>query len=348
MSKTAENRLSAFAGSGFWVGRFGAGSLIAVLLLLVVEAWLHSDSFLYQYRSVFAAGRAMDKVIYVEKERPNLLIAGNSRIDNGIDPKILTENSSVLAASFNLGVPGINMRALYGIFKRFADKDIFSSGGVNAVLIGLDETMFQSVDALGYSVVFGDREKLLEYGEWKELLASWIRLWGYSDSLKGLREPAKLERFIKATCSVVEPVGGAASEYHGYRANYGSKFQNAEQVRMQMAGTKEPPDPTEVAYLWNLLDLLEDQNISVAIVFPPLLNRNVLFLSPEEPEAGPYIKIMDQLRDRGLPIIALGLGDEKYPYEFSNPGHLNDIGAKKYTKVLSAMLKQVWVTHSGM
>ena len=342
--------LSVFVKSQFWAGRPGAGSVVAFLLLLAFEVWLHNDAFLYKYRSVFAAGRAMDKVIYIEKERPNFLIAGNSRIDNGIDPKILAENNNVYASAFNLGVPGINMRALHGIFMRFANKGILNEGGIKNVLIGLDETMFQPTDDLGYSVIFADRWKLFQYGKWKDLLASWVRLWGYSDSLKRLREPAKFERFIRASYSAIEPVGGAASVYRGYRANHGSKFQDAEQVRMQMAGTKDPPDLTEVAYLWDLIDLLESQHVSIAIVFPPLLNRNVRFLSPEseDPEADPYFKIANKLRERGLPIIALGFNNKKLPDEFSNPGHLNDRGAKKYTKILSDKLNKIWPANSGI
>lgn len=66
--------------------RPGLGLLIGMLLLGAVEVWLHSDHFLYRFRSVFAAGRAMDKVRFVESSPPEVLILGNSRADNGFAP----------------------------------------------------------------------------------------------------------------------------------------------------------------------------------------------------------------------------------------------------------------------
>ncbi len=97
---------------------FGAGTLFAFLLLLMVELWLHTDSFLFRYRSVFAAGRAMDKILYIEKNVPATIILGNSRVDNGFDPKTLKINTNALSNGivFNLGIPGANARFFYDLF----------------------------------------------------------------------------------------------------------------------------------------------------------------------------------------------------------------------------------------
>ena len=48
----------------------GLGVAFALLLLLVPEAMLHTDGFFYRYRAIFAAGRAMDKLHYVESIVP--------------------------------------------------------------------------------------------------------------------------------------------------------------------------------------------------------------------------------------------------------------------------------------
>jgi len=69
----------------------GLGAAFALFLLLVPEAMLHTDGFFYRYRAVFAAGRAMDKLRYVEATVPTLLIVGNSRVDNGFDPGAIAD-----------------------------------------------------------------------------------------------------------------------------------------------------------------------------------------------------------------------------------------------------------------
>jgi len=68
-------------GKSFWV---------AALIILCVELALHSESIMHRYRSVFAVGRAIDKLHYVERHPPRLLFIGNSRIDNGIDPRAIS------------------------------------------------------------------------------------------------------------------------------------------------------------------------------------------------------------------------------------------------------------------
>lgn len=40
----------------------GKGVLTALLILLGLEFYLHNEDFLHRYRSVFATGRAADKI----------------------------------------------------------------------------------------------------------------------------------------------------------------------------------------------------------------------------------------------------------------------------------------------
>ena len=188
----------------------GVGAAFALLLLLVPEAMLHTDGFFYRYRAVFATGRAMDKLHYVEAIVPTLLIVGNSRVDNGFDPgaiagRLGAENRGRM---FNFGLPGSDTRTLFGLLTRLDRKGLLGPSRIEAVVIGLDEGYLQPADALGYEVFFADRATMLEKGEYRDLARSLARLWGYSDNLKELREPAKLERFIRASRDSVEPIGG--------------------------------------------------------------------------------------------------------------------------------------------
>jgi hypothetical protein len=64
------------------------------------------------------------------------------------------------------------------------------------VLIGLDATLFSPDDELNYVVFFADRWEMAAAGEYKDLLASVFRLWGYSTNLKGLREPSRMREAL--------------------------------------------------------------------------------------------------------------------------------------------------------
>ena len=236
----------------------GLGVAFALLLLLVVEAVLHTDAFILRYRAVFAAGRAMDKLRYVESNAPKLLIVGNSRVDNGLDPRTIAVHlgADKAVSIFNLGLPGSDTRTLFGLLTRLDRQRMLGVSGIEAVVIGLDEGYLRPADGLGYEVYFADRGTMLAAGEYRDLLRSLVRLWGFSDNLKELREPAKLERFIQASRESIEPIGGGAARFAGYRAGFGG-LQDATQIGAQEAGSKEPPDPVRIDYLNRSLDLLQ-------------------------------------------------------------------------------------------
>jgi len=112
----------------------GRGAIFSLVLLLLCELVLHSDKFLLMYRSVFAAGRLMDKVFVIEHFPVQLLLLGNSRVDNGFDPMILQQKTGMTA--FNLGVPGANAEILYGIVKRLAEREQFNEKAITHVVLG--------------------------------------------------------------------------------------------------------------------------------------------------------------------------------------------------------------------
>lgn len=327
----------------------GLGVAFALLLLLVVEAVLHTDAFILRYRAVFAAGRAMDKLRYVESNAPKLLIVGNSRVDNGLDPRTIAVHlgADKAVSIFNLGLPGSDTRTLFGLLTRLDRQRMLGVSGIEAVVIGLDEGYLRPADGLGYEVYFADRGTMLAAGEYRDLLRSLVRLWGFSDNLKELREPAKLERFIQASRESIEPIGGGAARFAGYRAGFGG-LQDATQIGAQEAGSKEPPDPVRIDYLNRSLDLLQARRVRVAIVYPPLLNRDVLYLTADDSAAEPYLEVARQLRARGLPLIDLEPGVPRNPAEFINAGHLNDRGAKRFSLLLAERLAALWPDLPGM
>lgn len=323
--------------------RPGRGLLLAALLLLAVEFWLHTDAFLLQFRSVFAAGRAMDKVVYAESTRPPLLILGNSRADNGFDPRTVQRVMALepVRDAFNMGLPGADMKILAGIVDRLDRSSAFVPGGTQYVVVSLDESLVQAVDTLGQEVFFVEASTSWAEGRYQDVLRAAFRLYGYADNLRQLREPAVLQRFVRALHDDVEPVGGAAARHHGYRAGFGG-LQDQQSARLQEAGSVAAPSDANVRQLWRMLDLLAARGVRVAVVFPPLLNREVLYLSPTLAEAAPYIAIATELRRRNIPLVAFDGGPPRDPAEFVNAGHLNDRGAQRYSSLLGEALRKLW------
>lgn len=320
------------------------GLIVALILLMVVEAWLHTDDFLYRYRAVFAVGRAMDKVKYLEATTPHLILAGNSRVDNGFDPiRVGATLGLKRTEAFNLGLPGANARHLEVIFKRLDQAGKLGHGRIEKVVLGLDEAILQADESLGYGVFFSDQQERLNALDFPGALTTTFRLFGYAGNLKELREPEKASRFVLATFRPVEPVGGAAREFQGYRAGFGSgQFQNASQVAQQEEKAMAPPDPKVLQALRRLLNLLEKRGVSLAIVLPPLLQRDVLFLNESLTSAQPYRQIAREIAQRGIPVLALDAGVPRDPLEFINPGHLNDRGAQRYSALLGKKLAALW------
>lgn len=322
-------------------GFAGSGTVLAVLLLLAFEAAFHIDDIVYQYRSVFASARAMDKILHIESNPPALIVAGNSRIDNAINPQVL-HDSGVPHSSFNLGVPGANARILYGMFKRMDSQGLLGAGGIEHVIVGLDESLFQSDDSLGYGVFFADRDALFDNGEYRDLWASTLRCWGYSGNIKQLKEPAKLVKFVEASFKDVDAWGGSAKDNLGFRAASAGEFQAEAQVMLQQAGSMAPPAALVSQYFWDLLDLLQARGVAVGVVFPPILNREVLFVAPDSDNSKPYKEIADRLSRANVEVFNLATGYPRLPQEFANAGHLNEAGAYRYSNILAQKIQQVW------
>jgi hypothetical protein len=313
----------------------GAGFLLALGLLLAVEGLLHSDAVMHRFRGVFAVGRAFDKVLYVESHPPGVLLLGNSRMDNAVDPVTLCRRIDSGLMGFNLGLPGASATALRGIVERLDAGGHFGPARIERVVVSLDEGVLQGGDALGYEIFFADRAWWQD--DWRRYLRTHIHLWGYADNLKHLREPAKLLQFWQSLVKPLEPVGGGAASRLGYRPGFGG-LQDTGQVASQEAGSTRPPDPEVVADFWAIIQLLEKRGVAVAVIFPPLLARPVLYLDPNHSAAAPYLRIRAELAIRGIPMYALAPGETFSPAEFVNAGHLNDRGAQKFSTMLGDAL----------
>jgi len=313
-------------GKSFW---------FAALIILCIELALHSESIMHRYRSVFAVGRATDKLHYVEKHLPGVLFIGNSRIDNGIDPRVISRALGRPASyCFNLGLPGANLLSFHGIIERLNVQGFLSVQGIHAVVLGLDESAFQEDNSLGYVAFFAHRDTLWESGRYQDWLGSYLRLWSYSANLRQLREPDKTLRFIEASIRSIDPVGGAAATYLGYRAGFGAT-QNEAQVARQENAAQQPPSPVVEAFLWSTIELLQSRGVQVFVTIPPLRERPSAFFDPD-PVATPYRALLSRLQHHG--VVVLTTSSDYVPSEFVNAGHLNDRGAQRFSTELGRQL----------
>ena len=317
---------------------------MALLLLLTVELWLHTDAFLLRYRSVFAAGRALDKLRFAEDRCPSVIVVGNSRTDNGFDPRTISHELDLPAGRevFNVGIPGADIRVVAGMLDRLDAVGCLRANLIGHLVLSLDETLVQAIDTLGQDVFFASpTTRMWTDGQYHDAFRAVLRMYGYSANLRQLREPASLQRFLKATVTDVDSVGGGAALHLGYRAGSGA-LQDREAAMRQDAGSLAPPDPVNLHQPWRMLDLLHSRGVQVAVVYPPLLKRDALYLSAATPEGAPYRAIAAELRRRGVPQIQLDAGPPRDPAEFVNAGHLNDQGAQRYSRLLAKSLHRIW------
>jgi hypothetical protein len=323
------------AASSTWRTPF-AGLLIAALLLGAVEACLHSGWFLYRYRSVFAAGRAMDKLLALENRPATVVALGNSRVDNGFHPQVFEQQTGLDA--FNLGLPGAEACNIEGVVTRLAKKGSFGKGRIEQVLFGLDEGFFQRTGGLGYEVFFDRPSRLLEHGRYVDWLRSRVRLWGYTDSLRTLQEPAKLIRFAQASIGDIPSWGGNARDTAGFRAADEVTNQAAERARAQ-ARSQHPAPNNEVLQCFRAsIELLQAEGATVSVFLTPSLRSTNPFAEGTNDPGGPYSRLKQELGARGVSIVEFEVTDLIDGAYFANPGHLNREGAKRFTTALAATL----------
>lgn len=318
-------------GRSFW---------FAVLILLGVELALHSDAVLQRYRSVFAVGRAMDKLQFVEARPPRVLFIGNSRTDNGIDPGAVSQALGQPAAySFNLGLPGTNLLTWHGMVERLSRQHLLGPQGIHTVVLGLDESALQDDNSLGYVGFFADRATLWQAGRYQDWLGSVLRLWSYSGNLRQLREPEKALRLIAASTRQIDPVGGAAAAHLGYRAGFGAA-QDQAQVAQQEDAARQPPSPVTVDFLWRMVDRLQGHGVRIFITIPPLRDRESAFYDSAV-TAAPYRALLAQLQQHGVTLLPTP--DGYVPADFINAGHLRDAGAQRYSVDVGRQLRTLGV-----
>lgn len=318
-------RLPPGLGWAFW---------LALLLTGLVELALHSEAVMFRYRAVFAQGRAYDKLFEVERRPPQILFIGNSRTDNGIDPRAVERVwPGHVLRGFNLGLPGANAIVYHGEIRRLEERGLLGKAAIQTVVLGLDESALQEDNSLGYVSFLADRCALWDAARYRDWLGSHLRLWSYSGNLRQLREPDKALRFVEASVRSLDPVGGSSGLF-----GLSSGFRRGPECGSGgAAGTcgLASPVPAVERFLWQAIDLLQSRGVRVFVTLPPLRDRLSAFVDPR-PEAASYRALLARLRQRGVIVLPTPTGFG--PDDFVNAGHLNDRGAQRYSAELGHQL----------
>lgn len=305
------------------------------MIVLLVECALHSETVLFRYRSVFAVGRALDKIHYVEKHKQGIVFIGNSRTDNGIDPRTVAKNlPGGRASAFNLGLPGANAIVYHGEIRRLEVNGLLGGDAIHTVVLGLDENALWEENTLGYIGFLADRCSLWQAARYHDWFGSFLRLWSYSGNLRDVREVKEMSRFIKATFHRIEPIGGTAETYLGYRAGFGEPPNASEILRRRSIAPKSPSKDVE-AFLWLSVDILQARGVRVFVTILPERHRLSGYFDPSS-HAAPYREVRARLEQRG--VIVLPPPRDYSDSEFINDGHLNDRGAQRYSLELGRQL----------
>jgi len=236
-------------------------------------------------------------------------------------------------------LPGAEACNVEGVIERLADKDMFGPGRIEQVLFGLDDGFFRRVGGLGYEVFFDDRARLLAHGRYRDWLRSVLRLWGYSDSLRTLQEPAKLIRFAQATLGEVESWGGNAKDTAGFRAADRFVNQDADQVKQQTAASRRPPDAQVLECFWATAAHLQRAGATVKVFFTPSLRSANAFDGDAGGPDSPYGRMKAEFAARDIGVVEFDVRDLIAGRYFANPGHLNREGATRFTARLATMTR---------
>jgi len=270
--------------------------------------------------------------------QPAIVFMGNSRVDNGISPEVVSSTLNMNQGEvFNLGIPGQNTRVLSGVVRELEHRGALSAVQLQCVMIGLDATLFYPVDSLNYSIFLADRWEMAAAGEYRDLFSSVFRLWGFSPNLKGLREPARIQGFIAATLTDREPWGGSVRDNLGFRAKQ-ERLTSAQIKAVPDQGTPETLDIQARAYLLAAIDRLVARGISVGVFFTPQYRRSNGF-EWSGSDNDTYRQLLADIQTRGVALVHVADMDTYGADLFANPGHLNEEGARRYSTALAQAMR---------
>ena len=293
----------------------------AVLVILLV------------FISDYVLGSIMDnKLVFIdqpkysriEKSENEVVILGASRADNQYVSSIIEDSLGL--KTYNYGVGAQNIYTNYAILDLILEKskkkpsliiwdfyytDIIDSPGWNT------ENMHRLYSAYSYSDTI--KSVLLLQGEKKNYLLKYIKTYKFNSKL-----PMALRRlFIKESL-----------EDGGYTPLY---VKNEEKIKERQED-RGNIDPIKIYYINKMIDLCKSQRIKLAIFISPGFYRKKNI----NPELNDWSNIIEDIANKKEILFYDFEQDDSFlihPEWFYNEIHLNDEGAKEYSKIIAHILK---------
>ena len=298
------------------------GALCFCVLLITIDWAVGTWSEKMYQKSKYGIFRR--QIYCLTESQDELMILGSSRAAHHYVPQIFED--SLRMSCYNAGSDGMCIYYHYGILASRIQRGCPPKMVVLEV-IGTDAEVSQgatfSLDAAldRYAPHYGEFteiDSLFAFNGWKEKVKLMSKTYKYN---------SKLVQTIK--CNYIQ-----WPEDRGYEALNGvMKISEGEQVIDVLATSSAQPDIEErkLVYLQKFIDDCKDNNIDLVMCYSPYYGQTTLT----------SICMIQEIAEKN-DVMFLDYGDDarfQKPEYFQDASHLNDLGAKEYSKEIVKRLK---------
>lgn len=298
------------------------GVLGFCLLLVVVDWAVGTWSEKMYYKSKY--GIFHRQIYCLTESQDELMILGSSRAAHHYVPQIFEDSLGM--SCYNAGSDGMCIYYHYGILASRIQRECPPKIVILEV-IGMDAEVSQSAT---FSLDAALDRYAPHYGEFSEI-DSMFALNGWKEKVKLLSKTYKYNSKLVQTikCNYIP-----WPEDRGYEALNGvMKISDGEKAADVLAPFSVQPNIEErkIEYLQQFIDDCKENNIQLIMCYSPYYGQSV-------PKS---IRIIEEMAKKNN-VPFLNDGDDvrfQKPEYFQDASHLNDTGAREYSKEISRVLK---------
>ena len=298
------------------------GVLGFCLLLVVVDWAVGTWSEKMYYKSKY--GIFHRQIYCLTESQDELMILGSSRAAHHYVPQIFEDSLGM--SCYNAGSDGMCIYYHYGILASRIQRECPPKIVILEV-IGMDAEVSQSAT---FSLDAALDRYAPHYGEFSEI-DSMFALNGWKEKVKLLSKTYKYNSKLVQTikCNYIP-----WPEDRGYEALNGvMKISDGEKAADVLAPSSVQPNIEErkIEYLQKFIDDCKENNIQLIMCYSPYYGQSV-------PKS---IRIIEEMaKKNNVPFLNYG-DDVRFlkPEYFQDASHLNDTGAREYSKEISRVLK---------
>lgn len=299
------------------------GVICFCLLLMAIDWVVGTCSEKMYYKSKY--GIFHRQIYCLTESQDALMILGSSRAAHHYVPQIIED--SIGMSCYNAGSDGMCIYYHYGILasriQRKCPPKIIVLEVINTDIEVSNGATFSLDAALDrYAPHYGEYaeiDSLFAFKGWKEKVKLMSKTYKYN---------SKLVQAIK--CNYIP-----SPEDRGYEAVNGiMKITESQKKEVTMCSTKKPDiEERKLIYLQKFIDDCKANDIQIVMCYSP-------YYAHDTPVG---VRLIKELAEKnGVKFFDFS-NDERFqnPEYFKDESHLNDVGAKLYSKEFARILKQV-------